>query len=96
MLVARERKEDLEQVAHECEKIGSKILPLLADVSDHEQVNRLVAQGTDKFGKIDVLMCCAGDARIRTSGRSATKNGTARSRSTCTRRSISRKRSRRE
>jgi 3-oxoacyl-[acyl-carrier protein] reductase len=60
VLVARERKEDLEQVAHECEKMGSRVLSLLADVSDHEQVNRLVAQGTDKFGKIDVLMCCAG------------------------------------
>ncbi len=60
VLVARERKEDLEQVAHECEKMGSRVLPLLADLSEHEQVNRLVAQGTDQFGKIDVLMCCAG------------------------------------
>jgi 3-oxoacyl-[acyl-carrier protein] reductase len=60
VLVARERKEDLEQVAHECEKMGSRVLPLLADLSEHEQVNRVVAQGTDKFGKIDVLMCCTG------------------------------------
>jgi 3-oxoacyl-[acyl-carrier protein] reductase len=60
VLVARERKEDLEQVAHECEKLGAKVLPLLGDVSEHEQVNRLVKQGSDKFGKIDVLMFCAG------------------------------------
>ena len=60
VLVARERKAELDQVAHECEKLGSKVVALLADVSDHEQVNRLVGQGTDKFGKIDVLMCCAG------------------------------------
>ena len=60
VLVARERKEDLEQVVHECEKIGSKVLPLIADVSDHEQVERLVQQGTDRFGQIDVLMSCTG------------------------------------
>lgn len=60
VLVARERKAELDQVAHECEKLGSKVVALLADVSDHEQVNRLVGQGADKFGKIDVLMCCAG------------------------------------
>jgi 3-oxoacyl-[acyl-carrier protein] reductase len=60
VLVARERKTDLEQVAHECEQIGSKVLPLLADLSDHEQVNGVVAQGIDKFRKIDVLMCCTG------------------------------------
>jgi 3-oxoacyl-[acyl-carrier protein] reductase len=60
VLVARERKEALDEVAHECEKLGSKVLALIADVSDHEQVNGLVKQGGDKFGKIDVLMCCAG------------------------------------
>jgi 3-oxoacyl-[acyl-carrier protein] reductase len=60
VLVARERKADLEQVAHECEKMGSKVLPLLADLSEHEQVNRAVAQGTDRFKRIDVLMCCTG------------------------------------
>jgi 3-oxoacyl-[acyl-carrier protein] reductase len=60
VLVARERKAELDQVAHECEKLGSKVLALLADVSDHEQVNGLVRQGSEKFGRIDVLMCCAG------------------------------------
>jgi 3-oxoacyl-[acyl-carrier protein] reductase len=60
VLVARERKEALDEVAHECEKLGSKVLALLADVSDHEQVNRLVGQAAGHFGKIDVLMCCAG------------------------------------
>ena len=39
ILVAREKKAELDQVAHECEKLGVKVLPLLADISDHEQVN---------------------------------------------------------
>ena len=32
----------------------------MADVSDHVQVERLVQQGLDRFGQIDVLMSCAG------------------------------------
>ena len=60
VLLARERKAELDEVAHECEKLGSKVLPLLADVSDHEQVERVVRQGLDHFGAIDVLMSVAG------------------------------------
>lgn len=60
VLVSRERKEELEQVAKECEGSGVKALPLLADVSDYEQVNRMVQQGVDHFGKIDVLVSVAG------------------------------------
>lgn len=60
VLVARERKTELEQAAHECEQLGAKVLATLADVSDYDQVNRLAKQGLDHFGKIDVLMCTAG------------------------------------
>ncbi|MGZ9080228.1 MAG: SDR family NAD(P)-dependent oxidoreductase [Burkholderiales bacterium] len=60
VLVAREKKQELEAVAHECESLGAKVLSTLCDVSDHEQVERMVAQGLDHFGQLDVLMCCAG------------------------------------
>jgi 3-oxoacyl-[acyl-carrier protein] reductase len=60
ILVARERKEALDEVVGECEKLGAKVLPIMADVSDHEQVNRLVQQGLERFGQIDVLMHCTG------------------------------------
>jgi 3-oxoacyl-[acyl-carrier protein] reductase len=60
VLVARERKAELEAVAHECEAMGVKVLTQLCDVSEPEQVERLVKQGTDHFGRIDVLMCTAG------------------------------------
>jgi len=60
VLVAREKKESLEEVAHECEKLGAKVLPLLSDVSEPEQVSRLAKQALDHFGRIDVLMCVAG------------------------------------
>ena len=60
ILIARERKASLDEVAHECEKLGVKVLPLMCDVSENDQVERMVKQGLDHYGKIDVLMCTAG------------------------------------
>ena len=60
VLLAREKQQSLDDVAQECEKLGAKVLPLLCDVSDHEQVNRTVQQGLKHFGHIDVLMSVAG------------------------------------
>ena len=60
ILVARERKQQLDEVANECEKSGSKVITLLADLSEYEQVNTVVQRGNEKFGRIDVLMCCTG------------------------------------
>jgi len=60
VLVAQKSKDDLEQVARECEALGAKALPLLADLSDHEQVNRIVQSGLEHFGKVDVLVSVAG------------------------------------
>lgn len=60
ILVAREKKESLDEVANECEKLGAKTISLLADVSDYEQVNRMAKQGLDHFGHVDVLMSIAG------------------------------------
>ena len=60
ILVAREKKDSLTEVVKECESLGAKVLPIMADVSDHGQVERLVQQGLDRFGQIDVLMSCTG------------------------------------
>ena len=60
VLVAREKQQSLDEVAHECQKLGAKVLQVLGDLSDHEQVSRLVQKGLDHFGRIDVLMCVAG------------------------------------
>jgi 3-oxoacyl-[acyl-carrier protein] reductase len=60
ILVARERKQQLDEVANECEKSGSKVITLLADLSEYEQVNTVVQRGNERFGGIDVLMCCTG------------------------------------
>src|ERR1700693_6222666 len=59
ILVARERGDSLNQVAKECEGSGVQALPLLADVGKHEEVNRVVQLGLERFGKVDVLACVA-------------------------------------
>src|SRR5262249_49490363 len=59
IIIAKERMESLREVTKECESYGAKVLPLLADVGKHEEVNRVVQQGLDRFGKIDQLVCVA-------------------------------------
>src|SRR6185295_11440000 len=59
VLVAR-TGDDVKQVARECEVSGVKALPLAADVSKHEEVNRVVRQSLDHFGKVDVLVSVVG------------------------------------
>ena len=58
-LVAR-TGDDVKQVAKECEGSGVKALPVQADVSRHEEVNRVVRQSLDHFGKVDVLVSVVG------------------------------------
>lgn len=60
ILVARSRKTELDAVAAECERSGVRVLPLLADVSEPGQVERLVSAGLQHFGHVDVLMSVAG------------------------------------
>ena len=57
ILVARERGDSLNQVAKECEALGVKVLPVLANVGNHEEVNRVVQLGLGRFGKVDILVC---------------------------------------
>jgi len=60
VLLARERKADLEAVAHECKGLGAKVISMIADVSEPDQVDDAVKKGLSHFGKLDVLMCTAG------------------------------------
>jgi 3-oxoacyl-[acyl-carrier protein] reductase len=55
ILNARESGDELESVAEECRALGARVLTVLADVSDYNQVNAMVDQGLAEYGKIDVL-----------------------------------------
>ena len=63
ILISRKRKEELDEVVKECESLGAKVLPVLADCSKPEEVNRFVQQGLDRFGKIDISVSVAGIRR---------------------------------
>ena len=59
IVVARQHEEELAQVARECESMGAKSLPLIADLGSHEAVNRMAQQGLSHFGKVDVVVSVA-------------------------------------
>ena len=60
ILVARKLGDQLNEVAQQCEKLGAKTLPILADVGDPEEVDRVVKLGLERFGKVDVLVSVTG------------------------------------
>lgn len=55
--------EQLHQLAGSLEGTGCEVLPVIADIADKEQVQQLVAQVTEKYGRIDVLVNNAGIIR---------------------------------
>ena len=59
ILVAR-TTDEVKQAAKECEGLGAHALPLSADAANHEEVNRVVKLGLERFGKVDVLVNVVG------------------------------------
>ncbi len=57
ILVAREPGHEVTQVAKACEELGARAVAIPADVGKHEEVNRVVSLGLERFGKVDVLVC---------------------------------------
>ena len=50
----------LDEIVGEIESLGRKALPVVADVSINQEVDKAVAKAMEKFGKIDILVHCAG------------------------------------
>ncbi len=61
--LAGRRKERLAAVAEEIEAAGGAALALPTDVRDERQVNSLVEQTLEAFGRVDILVNAAGVAR---------------------------------
>jgi 3-oxoacyl-[acyl-carrier protein] reductase len=53
---ARSNQEEAQAVAEEARKLGVKALPVLADVSNKEQVDSMVNMALSEFGRIDILI----------------------------------------
>ena len=57
---ARSSREEVEAVAEEARALGVRAMAVLADVGVEEQVNRMVREAIDAFGRVDILINNAG------------------------------------
>lgn len=56
---ARSDAEEAESVAEEVRSLGRRAISVLADVSDPEQVEAMVARAIESFGRVDLLLNAA-------------------------------------
>ena len=60
VVLAARRVEKLETIAQEIEKLGQKALPLKVDVTEHNDIQKMVDETLKQWGKIDILVNNAG------------------------------------
>ena len=60
VVLAARRKDRLDQIARQVEQAGRRTLPITCNVDRNEDVNRLVEQTADEFGRLDVMFANAG------------------------------------
>jgi NAD(P)-dependent dehydrogenase (short-subunit alcohol dehydrogenase family) len=56
LVITSRRQEVINKTAEELRDHGGKVLAIACDVRDPEQVNEMVSQTVDEFGKIDILL----------------------------------------
>ena len=60
VLVASRTLSEVAETAEEVRALGRHALPLKVDVSNRDEVERMVAQALEEFGKLDILVNSAG------------------------------------
>jgi NAD(P)-dependent dehydrogenase (short-subunit alcohol dehydrogenase family) len=60
VIATARRKEQVDETAAEIERRRRKTLRLTSDVCDRASLERLMAAALDRFGKVDILINCAG------------------------------------
>ena len=63
LVILARRVERLEALKEELEKEGVKVLPLKCDVTSTEDINAAAAKAEEVFGKVDILVNCAGSSK---------------------------------
>lgn len=63
LVITARRIEKLEALAEEIRKMGVRCLPIKCDVTDSKSVDAAAAEAEKFYGKIDVLVNCAGSAK---------------------------------
>lgn len=65
VVLAARRPEPLESTAEEIEALGRRALPVATDVTIPEQCQQLVDAALREFGRLDILVNCAGGAETK-------------------------------
>jgi NAD(P)-dependent dehydrogenase (short-subunit alcohol dehydrogenase family) len=60
VIASARRQQQVDETASEIEKRGRKTLRIASDVCDRASLERLLAATLDSFGKVDILVNCAG------------------------------------
>ena len=63
LVILARRLERLEELKKELEKEGVKVLPIKCDVTSTDDINKAAELAEKKFGKIDILVNCAGSSK---------------------------------
>jgi NAD(P)-dependent dehydrogenase (short-subunit alcohol dehydrogenase family) len=63
VIATARRQQQVDETADEIERLGRQTLRLTSDVCDRDSLERTLAGALDRFGKVDILINCAG--RIR-------------------------------
>ncbi len=63
LVIMARRVEKLEALAEEIRKLGRRCLPIQCDVTDSAMVDAAEKKAEAEFGKVDVLVNCAGSAK---------------------------------
>ena len=63
LVILARRVERLVELKNELEKYGIEVLPLKCDVTLTEDINNAARLSLEKFGKVDILVNCAGSSK---------------------------------
>jgi len=67
VVICARGQEELEAAAAEIRaKTGARVLPVVCDMADHEDIRRMVRQTAEAFGRIDILVNNAGGPPLGT------------------------------
>ena len=63
VVVTARGKDALEETAKELsDATGQQVMPIAGDMTDAEDVERAVGEAIDAFGKLDIMVTCAGSS----------------------------------
>lgn len=60
LVLSSVQEDALHALSDELQGFGVRVLPIFCDVVDESQVDRMVTEAVARFGRIDILLTCAG------------------------------------